>query len=71
MYDSTCSNNSTADSNEQLREPDLDILDPVSKDDYDVSSPPPHVPNVQEVTYTVIDAITKKDPPSLATAINI
>ena len=43
------------DSNSQLREPDLDILDPVYTDDYRDPPPSPVVHQPPKITYTVID----------------
>ena len=45
------------DPDNQLREPALDILDPVYTEDYRVTPPPPDIPKPPKVTYTVIDAI--------------
>ena len=51
----------TFDSNNQLREPALDILDPVYTEDYRVTPPPPVIHKPPKVTYTVIDAIPKRE----------
>ena len=51
----------TFDSNSQLREPALDILDPVYTEDYRVTPPPPVIHKPPKVTYTVIDAIPKPE----------
>ena len=45
------------DADNQLREPALDILDPVYTEDYRVTPPPPVIHKPPKVTYTVIDAI--------------
>ena len=45
----------TLDSNNQLREPALDIIDPVYTDDYRHPPPPPVIPQPPKITYTVID----------------
>ena len=49
------------DSNSQLREPALDILDPVYTEDYRVTPPTPVIHKPPKVTYTVIDAIPKPE----------
>ena len=49
------------DADNQLREPLLDILDPVYTEDYRVTPPPPDIPKPPKVTYTVIDAIPKRE----------
>ena len=51
----------TLDGNSQLREPLLDILDPVYTEDYRVTPPPPVIHKSPKVTYTVIDAITRHE----------
>ena len=51
----------TFDSNNQLREPALDILDPAYTEDYRVTPPPPVIHKPPKVTYTVIDAIPKPE----------
>ena len=51
----------TFDSNSQLREPALDILDPVYTEDYRVTPPPPVIQKPPKITYTVIDAIPKPE----------
>ena len=51
----------TFDSNNQLREPALDILDPVYTEDYRVTPPPPVIHKPPKITYTVIDAIPKPE----------
>ena len=51
----------TFDSNNQLREPALDILYPVYTEDYRVTPPPPVIHKPPKVTYTVIDAIPKPE----------
>ena len=48
-------NQDTLDSNNQLREPALDIIDPVYTDDYRDPSPPPVIHKPPKITYTVID----------------
>ena len=48
-------NQDTPDSNNQLREPALDIIDPVYTDDYRDPPPPPVVHKPPKITYTVID----------------
>ena len=48
-------NQDTPDSNNQLREPALDILDPVHTDDYRDPPPPPVISKRPKITYTVID----------------
>ena len=48
-------NHDTLDSNNQLREPALDILDPVHTDDYRDPPPPPVISKRPKITYTVID----------------
>ena len=48
-------NKDTLDSNNQLREPVLDITDPVYTDDYRHPPPPPVIPQPPKITYTVID----------------
>ena len=45
------------DADNQLREPALDILDPVYTEDYRVTPPTPDIPKPPKVTCTVIDAI--------------
>ena len=45
------------DADNQLREPALDILDPVYTEDYRVTPPPPVIHKPPKITYTVIDAI--------------
>ena len=45
------------DADNQLREPLLDILDPVHTEDYRVTPPTPDIPKPPKVTCTVIDAI--------------
>ena len=55
----------TPDSNNQLREPALDILDPVHTDDYRDPPPPPVISKRPKITYTVIDnrsGLTDGDP---------
>ena len=50
------------DTNNQLREPALDILEPVYTEDYRVTpSPPPTVNKPPKITYTVIDVIHKRE----------
>ena len=51
----------TFDSNNQLREPALDILDPVYTEDHRVTPPPPVIHKPPKITYTVIDAIPKPE----------
>ena len=51
----------TFDSNSQLREPALDILDPVYTEDYRVTPPSPVIHKPPKVTYTVIDAIPRRE----------
>ena len=51
----------TFDSNSQLREPALDILDPVYTEDYRVTPPSPVIHKPPKITYTVIDAIPKPE----------
>ena len=51
----------TFDSNSQLREPALDILDPMYTGDYRVTPPQPVIHKPPKVTYTVIDAIPKPE----------
>ena len=51
----------TFDSNNQLREPALDILDPVYTEHYRVTPPQPVVYKPPKVTYTVIDVILKPE----------
>ena len=48
-------NQDTLDNNNQLREPALDILDPVYTDHYRDPLPPPVVHQPPKITYTVID----------------
>ena len=48
-------NQDTLDSNNQLREPALDIIDPVYTDDYRDPPPPPVIHKHLKITYTVID----------------
>ena len=48
-------NQDTPDSNNQLREPALDIIDPVYTDDYRDPPPPPVISKRLKITYTVID----------------
>ena len=48
-------NQDTPDSNNQLREPALDIIDPVYTDDYRDPPPPPVISKRPKITYTVID----------------
>ena len=48
-------NQDTPDSNNQLREPALDILDPVHTDDYRDPPPSPVISKRPKITYTVID----------------
>ena len=48
-------NQDTPDSNNQLREPALDILDPVYTDDYRDPPPSPVISKRPKITYTVID----------------
>ena len=45
------------DADNQLREPALDILDPVYTEDYRVTPPSPVIHKPPKITYTVIDAI--------------
>ena len=45
------------DADNQLREPALDILDPVYTEDYRVTPPQPVIHKPPKITYTVIDAI--------------
>ena len=54
-------NQDTLDSNNQLREPAMDILDPVYTEDYRVTPPPPVIYKPPKVTYTVIDAIPRRE----------
>ena len=49
------------DADNQLREPALDILDPVYTEDYRVTPPPPVIHKPPKVTYTVIDAIPRRE----------
>ena len=49
------------DADNQLREPALDILDPVYSEDYRVTPPQPVIHKPPKVTYTVIDAIPKPE----------
>ena len=51
----------TFDSNNQLREPALDILNPVYTEDYRVTPPQPVIHKPPKITYTVIDAIPKPE----------
>ena len=51
----------TFDSNNQLREPALDILEPVYTEDYRVTPPSPVIHKPPKVTYTVIDAIPRHE----------
>ena len=53
-------NQDTLDIDNQLREPALDILDPVYTEDYRVTPPPPVVHKPPKITYTVIDAIPRQ-----------
>ena len=48
-------NQDTPDSNNQLREPALDIIYPVYTDDYRDPPPPPVISKRPKITYTVID----------------
>ena len=48
-----------ADADNQLREPALDILDPVYTEDYRVTPSPPIIHKPPKITYTVIDAIPR------------
>ena len=48
-------NQDTLDSNNQLREPALDIIDPVYTDDYRDPPPSPVISKRPKITYTVID----------------
>ena len=48
-------NQDTPDSNNQLREPALDIIDPVHTDDYRDPQPPAVISKHPKITYTVID----------------
>ena len=48
-------NQDTPDSNNQLREPALDIIDPVHTDDYRDPPPSPVISKRPKITYTVID----------------
>ena len=49
------------DADNQLREPALDILDPVYSVDYRVTPPTPVIHKPPKIMYTVIDAIPKPD----------
>ena len=49
------------DADNQLREPALDILDPVYSEDYRVTPPSPDIHKPPKVTYTVIDAIPRRE----------
>ena len=49
------------DADNQLREPALDILDPVYTEDYRVTPPPPVIHKPPKITYTVIDAIPRRE----------
>ena len=51
----------TFDSNNQLREPAQDILDPVYTEDYRVTPPSPVIHKPPKVTYTVIDTIPRRE----------
>ena len=51
----------TFDSNDQLRDPALDILNPVYTEDYRVTPPSPVIEKPPKVTYTVIDAIPRRE----------
>ncbi len=42
---------------DQLREPYLDILSPITEDDYKQAPPPPPVNNRPQPTYTVVEAL--------------
>ena len=58
-------NQDTLDSNNQLREPALDIIDPVYTDDYRYPPPPIVISKRPKITYTVIDnrsGHTDRDP---------
>ena len=48
-------NQDTLDSNNQLREPVLDIIDPIYTDDYRDPPPPSVIQTSPKITYTVID----------------
>ena len=49
------------DADNQLREPALDILDPVYTEDYRVTPPTPVIHKPPKVKYTVIDAIPRRE----------
>ena len=49
------------DADNQLREPALDILDPIYTEDYRVTPPQPVIHKPPKVTYTVIDVIPRRE----------